>query len=75
VFAAYDVLKHDLFWLSKDAVMRLSHSLIQKKRGSADVETIAPRQSGEKGSGAKGGTKKPAAARKQKRSRQRKRKG
>src|SRR5260370_1193012 len=40
----YDVLKHDLLLLSKDAVMRLSHSLDPEKRPVVvpDVETIAP---------------------------------
>jgi large subunit ribosomal protein L4 len=40
----YDVLKHDLLLLSKDAVARLSHSLDPEKKAVVvpDVETIAP---------------------------------
>src|SRR5258705_89476 len=45
----YDVLKHDLLLLSKDAVMRLSHSLDPEKRPVVvpDVETIGPRAKNE----------------------------
>jgi large subunit ribosomal protein L4 len=44
VLQVYDVLKHDLLVLSKDAVTRLSHTLDPEKRPVAvpDVETIAP---------------------------------
>src|SRR5215472_6053931 len=44
VLQPYDVLKHDLLVLSKDAVARLSHSLDPEKKPVAapDLETIAP---------------------------------
>jgi len=44
VLHAYDVLKHDLLVLSKDAVARLSHTLDPEKHPvvAPDVETIAP---------------------------------
>src|SRR5271156_1287544 len=44
VLQPYDVLKHDLVLLSKDAVLRLSHTLDPEKRPVVvpDVETIAP---------------------------------
>ena len=44
VLHVYDVLKHDLVVLSKDAVTRLSHTLDPEKRPVVvpDVETIAP---------------------------------
>ena len=44
VLHVYDVLKHDLVILSKDSVVRLSHTLDPEKRPVAipDVETIAP---------------------------------
>src|SRR5580700_5494745 len=44
VLHVYDVLKHDLLVLSKDAVTRLSHTLDPEKRPVVvpDVETIAP---------------------------------
>ena len=44
VLHVYDVLKHDLLVLSKDAVARLSHTLDPEKRPIVvpDVETIAP---------------------------------
>src|ERR1700682_6603585 len=44
VLHVYDVLKHDLLVLSKDAVARLSHTLDPEKRPVVvpDVETIAP---------------------------------
>jgi hypothetical protein len=40
----YDLLKHDLLVLSKEAVARLSHSLDPEKTPATvpDVETIAP---------------------------------
>jgi large subunit ribosomal protein L4 len=44
VLHVYDVLKHDLVILSKDSVVRLSHTLDPEKRPVVvpDVETIAP---------------------------------
>jgi large subunit ribosomal protein L4 len=44
VLQPYDVLKHDLLLLSKDAAARLSHSLNPEKPSVVvpDVETIAP---------------------------------
>ena len=44
VLHVYDVLKHDLVILSKDSVLRLSHTLDPEKRPVVvpDVETIAP---------------------------------
>jgi large subunit ribosomal protein L4 len=44
VLHVYDVLKHDLVVLSKDSVVRLSHTLDPEKRPVVvpDVETIAP---------------------------------
>ena len=44
VLQPYDVLKHDLLVLSKDAVARLSHTLDPEKKPVVvpDVETIAP---------------------------------
>ncbi len=44
VLHVYDVLKHDLLVLSKDAVTRLSHTLDPEKRPVVvpDVESIAP---------------------------------
>ncbi len=44
VLHVYDVLKHDLVVLSKDSVLRLSHTLDPEKRPVVvpDVETIAP---------------------------------
>src|ERR1700716_4025340 len=58
----YDLLKHDLLVLSKDAVARLSHSLDPEKTPAAtpDVATIAPAPKIEKASA------KPAAAKKAK---------
>ena len=68
VLQPYDVLKHDLLVLSKDAVARLSHTLDPEKRPVVvpDVETIAPAaDSGEERSSAEGQRrKKPAAAKK-----------
>ncbi len=63
----YDVLKHDLLLLSKDAVMRLSHSLDPEKKPVVvpDVETIAPAAKPVKKEAApKAAAKKPAAAKK-----------
>jgi len=63
----YDVLKHDLLLLSKDAVMRLSHSLDPEKKPVVvpDVESIAPAAKPVKKEAApKAATKKPACERK-----------
>jgi hypothetical protein len=60
----YDVLKHDLLLLSKDAVLRLSHSLDPEKKPVVvpDVETIAPAAKPVKKEAApKAAKKKPAA--------------
>ena len=59
----YDLLKHDLLVLSKEAVARLSHSLDPEKTPAAtpDVESIAPAPKREKKAAAK-----PAAAKKSK---------
>ena len=65
VLQPYDVLKHDLLLLSKDAVARLSHSLDPEKRPVVvpDVETIAPAAKPVKKEAApKAAAKKPAAA-------------
>jgi large subunit ribosomal protein L4 len=64
VLQPYDVLKHDLLVLSKDAVARLSHSLDPEKRPVVvpDVATIAPAPKAEKKEAApKAAAKKPAA--------------
>jgi large subunit ribosomal protein L4 len=63
----YDVLKHDLLLLSKDAVLRLSHTLDPEKKPVVvpDVETIAPAAKPVKKEAApKAAVKKPAAAKK-----------
>ena len=60
----YDVLKHDLLLLSKDAVLRLSHSLDPEKKPVVvpDVKTIAPAAKPVKKEAApKAAKKKPAA--------------
>ena len=67
VLQPYDVLKHDLLVLSKDAVTRLSHSLDPEKKPVVvpDVETIAPAaKPGKKEAAPKAAAKKPAAAKK-----------
>jgi large subunit ribosomal protein L4 len=69
VLQPYDVLKHDLLVLSKDAVARLSHSLDPDRAPVAvpDVETIAPAPKVAKKEAApkaKAAAKKPAAAKK-----------
>jgi large subunit ribosomal protein L4 len=70
VLQPYDVLKHDLLVLSKDAVARLSHSLDPEKKPVVvpDVETIAPAakpaKSAKKEAAPKAAAKKPAAAKK-----------
>jgi len=60
----YDVLKHDLVVLSKDAVARLSHTLDPEKKPivAPDVETIAPApKAAKKEAAPKAAAKKPAA--------------
>jgi hypothetical protein len=60
----YDVLKHDLLLLSKDAVARLSHTLDPEKKPVVvpDVETIAPAPKvAKKEAAPKAAAKKPAA--------------
>jgi large subunit ribosomal protein L4 len=68
VLQPYDVLKHDLVLLSKDAVARLSHTLDPEKKPIVvpDVETIAPAAKPVKKVAApkKAAAKKPAAAKK-----------
>src|SRR6266576_3364324 len=67
VLQPYDVLKHDLLVLSKEAVARLSHSLDPEKKPVVvpDVETIAPAAKPVKKEAApKAAAKKPAAAKK-----------
>src|SRR5204863_7697212 len=67
VLQPYDVLKHDLLVLSKEAVARLSRSLDpeQKPVVVPDVETIAPAAKPVKKEAApKASAKKPAAAKK-----------
>jgi large subunit ribosomal protein L4 len=59
----YDVLKHDLLLLSKDAVARLSHTLDPDRAPVAvpDVETIAPAAKPAKQEAAPKAAAKPAA--------------
>jgi large subunit ribosomal protein L4 len=67
VLQPYDVLKHDLLLLSKDAVARLSHTLDPEKTPivAPDVETIAPApKAAKKAAAPKAAAKKPAAAKK-----------
>ena len=64
VLQPYDVLKHDLLVLSKDAVARLSHSLDPEKKPVVvpDVASIAPAaKPAKKEAAAKPAAKKPAA--------------
>jgi large subunit ribosomal protein L4 len=66
VLHVYDVLKHDLLLLSKDAVARLSHTLDPEKKPVVvpDVETIAPAPkaaAAKKVAAPKAAAKKPAA--------------
>src|SRR6266699_2870057 len=64
VLQPYDVLKHDLLVLSKDAVTRLSHTLDPEKKPVVvpDVATIAPAAKPVKKEAApKAAAKKPAA--------------
>jgi large subunit ribosomal protein L4 len=64
VLQAYDVLKHDLLLLSKDAVARLSYTLDPEKKPIVvpDVQSIAPAKAAKKEAApkAKTATKKPA---------------
>jgi len=64
----YDVLKHDILVLSKNAVARLSHSLDPEKKPieTPDVATIAPAAKPAKKEAVpkKAAAKKPAAAKK-----------
>jgi large subunit ribosomal protein L4 len=67
VLQPYDVLKHDLLVLSKDAVVRLSHSLDPEKKPVVvpDVASIAPAPKlAKKEAAAKTKVKKPAGAKK-----------
>jgi large subunit ribosomal protein L4 len=67
VLQPYDILKHDLLLLSKDAVARLSHALDPEKKPIVvpDVETIAPAaKPAKKEAAPKVAAKKPAAAKK-----------
>src|ERR1700730_14636621 len=67
VLQPYDVLKHDLLVLSKDAVARLSHSLDPEKKPVVvpDVQTIAPAaKPAKKEAAPKAAAKKPPAAKK-----------
>jgi len=67
ILQPYDVLKHDLLLLSKDAVARLSHTLDPEKTPivAPDVETIAPAPKvAKKEATPKAAAKKPAAAKK-----------
>ena len=58
----YDVLKHDLLLLSKDAVARLSHTLDPERAPlvAPDVETIAPAKPVKKEAAPTAATKPPA---------------
>jgi large subunit ribosomal protein L4 len=63
----YDLLKHDLIVLSKDAAARLSHTLDPEAQPIAqpDVESIAPAPAAKKNAAPKAAAKsKPAAAKK-----------
>jgi large subunit ribosomal protein L4 len=67
VLQPYDVLRHDLLVLSKDAVARLSHSLDPEKKPVVvpDVATIAPAAKPPKKEAApQAAAKKPAAGKK-----------
>jgi large subunit ribosomal protein L4 len=67
VLQPYDVLKHDLVLLSKDAVARLSHTLDPEKKPIAwpDVETIAPAgKPAKKEAAPKAAARKPTAVKK-----------
>jgi large subunit ribosomal protein L4 len=66
VLQPYDVLRHDLVLLSKDAAARLAHTLDPEKKPIEvpHVETIAPAPAAKKEAAPKAATKKPAAAKK-----------
>ena len=67
VLQPYDVLKHDLLVMSKDAVARLSHSLDPEKKPVVvpDVAAIAPAaKPAKKEAAPKAAARKPAAAKK-----------
>jgi large subunit ribosomal protein L4 len=66
VLQPYDVLKHDLLVLSKDAAARLSHSLDPEKKPivAPDVASIAPAAKPTKKKAAPKAAKKPAGAKK-----------
>jgi len=67
VLQPYDVLRHDLLVLSKDAVARLSHTLDPEKKPVVvpDVATIAPAaKPAKKEAAPKAAAKKPAGAKK-----------
>ncbi len=67
VLQPYDVLRHDLLVLSKDAAARLSHSLDPEKKAIVvpDVQTIAPAaKPGKKKAAPKAAARKPAAGKK-----------
>ena len=67
VLQPYDVLKHDLVVLSKDAVARLSHTLDPEKKPIVvpDVATIAPApKAAKKEAAPKTAAKRPAAVKK-----------
>jgi large subunit ribosomal protein L4 len=63
VLQPYDVLKHDLLVVSKDAAARLSYSLDpdRKPLPVPDVEAIAPAKPAKKAAAPKAAAKKPAA--------------
>jgi len=63
VLQPYDVLKHDLLVVSKDAAARLSYSLDPDKKPIPvpDVEAIAPAKPAKKAAAPKAAAKKPAA--------------
>jgi large subunit ribosomal protein L4 len=66
VLQPYDVLRHDLVLLSKDAAARLTHTLDPEKKPIEvpHVETIAPAPPVKKVAAPKATAKKPAAAKK-----------
>jgi large subunit ribosomal protein L4 len=66
VLQPYDVLRHDLVLLSKDAAARLAHTLDPEKKPIEvpHVETIAPAPAVKKEAAPKAAAKKPTAAKK-----------
>src|SRR5262249_11017959 len=62
----YDVLRHELIVLSKDAAARLAHSLDPEKKPieAPHVETIAPAPAAKKEAAPKAAAKKSAATKK-----------